>query len=67
MSEFHEEPIVADNKIVLQYDIKLNLRNGQKEQVFVIAVAELENNHLVRWTQVTHQVGSRVGMDGIHY
>lgn len=52
-----EEPIIADNKIALQYEIKLTDRDGREQIVCIIAFATIQDQKISRWQQVTHEKG----------
>jgi len=53
-----EEPLLCDNKIVIQYDLNLRTHEGQKNQVYLIAIGTIDNHKFSHWTQATHQKGT---------
>lgn len=53
-----EEPLVADNKVALQYEVELTARDGKKSRVNIMALATLEGNKMAQWTQVAHEQDS---------
>lgn len=58
VSELLEAPLICDNKIVVHYDINLTMRNGQKKQINVMAIATMDDYKFTNWVQVTHEKGS---------
>ncbi|WP_068468795.1 hypothetical protein [Candidatus Protochlamydia phocaeensis] len=54
-----EEPLVCDNRIAIQYELHATLRQGgQVNQMLMIAIATLENNHFKSWTEVVYHKNS---------
>lgn len=54
-----EEPLSNDNEIALYYRIDLTQKKGgANQQVYILAIGTIEDNHIARWTQVTHQQGT---------
>lgn len=54
-----EEPIHHGNEIAIYYRVDLTPKNGgSPKQVFILALGTIEEHHITRWTQVTHQQGS---------
>ena len=53
-----EEPIVSDNKVVVNYDAVLTGKNNQAVTVNIMAIATVDNNKISRWTQVANQKGT---------
>lgn len=52
-----EEPLIGDNKVVLQYEISLEGRDGEAQIVCIMAIATFKDNKISRWQQVTHEKG----------
>jgi hypothetical protein len=57
-SDIFEEPLVNDNKIVIHYEVTLNARNGEKKQVYIMAIATVEDNKFSKWVQAAHEKGT---------
>jgi len=54
-----EEPIHSGNEIALYYRVDLTPKNGgAPKQVYIFALGTIEDHHIARWTQVTHQQGT---------
>lgn len=57
-SHFLEEPIVANNKIVLRYHLDCVKSTGQKKQFHVIAILTVDHGKVTNWTEVLHDKDS---------
>lgn len=54
-----EEPILNGNEMAIYYRLDLTPRKGgAPRQIFILATATFDENHITRWTQVTHERGS---------
>lgn len=53
----HGEVLISDNKAIIQYDLDVNNRNGQKSQLTLMAIATIEDNLITQWNQVSHEKG----------
>ena|SRR3984957_4567782 len=49
--------LIADNKAILQYDVNLTSHSGKKVQMFLMAIATIDNNLITQWSQVSHDKG----------
>lgn len=49
------EPLMADNHMVVQYELNWRTQDGQKVNVVIMAMATVEDNRLVKWVQVAHE------------
>lgn len=56
------EPVVFEDRVVLQYELDMRTHDGQPQQVFVMAVATVVDNKISQWIQVTH---AKVNKDDI--
>ncbi len=45
---------IAGNKAVIQFDVKLTERSGQKKELYVMAIATIEDHLITSWAQVSH-------------
>jgi hypothetical protein len=50
----NQDFFVNDNKAVIQFVVDLVRRDGEKEHLFVMAVATVEDNLITEWNQVSH-------------
>lgn len=55
---FKEDTLVFDQHIVCHYKAELNSKNGQKVQLYMMAIATIEDHKIVTWKQVVHERGS---------
>lgn len=54
-----EEPIYSGNEIAIYYRLDLTPKaGGPVKQVYILALGTIEDKHITRWTQVTHQKGT---------
>lgn len=52
-----EEPVASGNQIAFSYKVDLKSRKGEEKQVWVMAIATIEDNKISRWTQVANEEG----------
>lgn len=52
--DFNQDFLVADNKAVIQFEVDLTERNGEKKHLFIMAIATIEENLITEWSQVSH-------------
>jgi limonene-1,2-epoxide hydrolase len=51
-----DEPLVADNKAIINYDVDLFERKTNKKiQVAVMAIATIEDSKITHWNQVANE------------
>lgn len=58
LSDLLEEPLIMDNKAVVQFEVNLTPRSGKKTIIAVMAIVTIEGNKIIKWTQVSHDKGS---------
>jgi hypothetical protein len=56
------EPVINSNRFAFQYTVDYTLHNGQKNEVFIQAIATVEDNKISAWSQVAHEKGT-----GLHW
>ncbi len=56
------DPLINGNRCALQYTVDYTLHNGSRNEVFIIAIATIEDNKIAAWTQVCHEKGT-----GLHW
>lgn len=52
----NQDFVVNDNKAVIQFSVDLVRRNSEKEHLFIMAIATVEDGLITEWNQVTHVV-----------
>lgn len=57
-SDFLEEPLVADQKIVLRFHIDGIRSTGQKSQFQVFAILTVNQGKISEWIEILHEKGS---------
>lgn len=57
-SDFLEDPIIAENKIVLHFKIDAMRPTGQKTQYQIAAILNVEDGKIDKWTEIMHEKGS---------
>jgi hypothetical protein len=50
-----EDPIIADNRVIIRYNAELSEEKGQKRLVTIIAILTVESDKVTQWTEVIHQ------------
>lgn len=54
-----DEPLIAENKAIINYSVKLTGRDKQDSvELNVMAIATIENDKIAKWNQVVHEKGS---------
>jgi hypothetical protein len=49
--------LISDNKVIAQYDVNLISLRGEKVQMFLMAIATIEDHLITQWSQVSHNKG----------
>lgn len=56
INNYMDEPLVADNKAIINYDVQLVERKTKKEiDVNVMAIVTIEDGKIVHWNQVANE------------
>lgn len=50
--------IAGNNKAVVQFEVNLTERTGEKKSMYIMAIATIEDNLISRWEQVAHTKSS---------
>lgn len=50
-----QECLISGNKAIIQYDMNLTSRNGEKSLLNIIAIATIDGNLITHWSQVSHE------------
>lgn len=62
-SKLLEEPIIAGNKVVIQYNATLQSPSGSKHEATVMAILTIEEDKVTKWQEVIHEKGSGRALD----
>lgn len=57
-SDFLENPLAADNKIVLRYHLNCIRSTGENKQFQIISILTVNNGKISDWNEVLHEKGS---------
>lgn len=57
-SDFLEEPIVADQRIVVRFNVDVVRPNGKKAQFQRVAILKVEEDKIASWNELIHEKGS---------
>jgi hypothetical protein len=52
------EPVLQDNRLAIFYKVNLTAQTGQNKEVFIMALANIEDNKIRSWTQVANEKGT---------
>lgn len=58
ISDFLEEPIIGDQRIVVRFNVDVVRPNGQKTQFQRIAILKIEEDKIANWNEVIHEKGA---------
>ncbi len=47
--------LISDNKAIFQFEIELTTHNGEKVDLVVMAIATIEDHHILDWSQIAHE------------
>jgi hypothetical protein len=50
-----QDCLIAGNKAIIQYDMNLNLQNGEKRLLNIMAIATIDGDLITHWSQVSHE------------
>ena len=53
-----EEPLIDGNRIAFHYKVDLSTHQKQHKQVFISAIATIEDHKISTWHQIAHEIGS---------
>lgn len=48
-------PLIADNQLIVQYDVNLIPEQGTKRNLRMMAIATLDGNKITKWEQLSHE------------
>ena len=49
-----QDCLISGNKAIIQYDMILNLQNGEKRPLNIMAIATINGDLITHWSQVSH-------------
>ena len=49
-----QDCLISGNKAIIQYDMTLNLQNGEKRLLNIMAIATIDDDLITHWSQVSH-------------
>jgi hypothetical protein len=50
-----QDCLISENKAIIQYDLNLTLRNGEKVLLNIMAIATMDGDLITQWSQVSHE------------
>lgn len=59
LSNLLDEPVIDNNQIAIHYEAMLTPKTGSPVQVYIMAIAVIENNKITEWKQASNEKSMR--------